>query len=153
MYCPFCDAEDTKVIDSRLVDEGTRVRRRRECAGCGSRFTTFEESEQSLPRVVKRDGSRQTFCEKKLRIGLLKSLEKRSVPSAAVDDAIFSIKKQLRGLGDKEVPASFIGELVMQALKKLDQVAYVRFASVYRSFEDIDAFRETIQTLEEELNE
>ena len=153
MHCPFCNADDTRVIDSRLVEEGARVRRRRECAECHTRFTTYEESECFLPRIIKRDGSRQAFSESKLRAGIEKALEKRPVSVAAIDAAMMSIKKKLRSMTEKEIEALALGELVMQVLKTLDHVAYVRFASIYRSFEDIDAFRETIKTLEEEINE
>ena len=153
MYCPFCNAEDTKVIDSRLVEEGARVRRRRECVACATRFTTYEESECFLPRVIKRDGSRESFSEKKLRAGILKALEKRSVSLAAIDEAVMKMKKKLRSLSEQEIEALYLGELVMDALKSLDHVAYVRFASVYRSFEDINEFRKTINNLEEEINE
>jgi transcriptional repressor NrdR len=153
MHCPFCNAEDTRVIDSRLVEDGARVRRRRECADCSTRFTTYEESECFIPRIIKKDGRREAFSEIKLRAGLLKALEKRPVAFAAIDAAILNIKKNLRSLNGKEVESLYLGELVMQALKSLDHVAYVRFASIYRSFEDIDAFRETIKTLEDELNE
>lgn len=153
MYCPFCNADDTKVIDSRLVDDGARVRRRRECVACSTRFTTYEESECFLPRVIKSDGARQAFSETKMRAGFLKALEKRPVALADIDAAVMQIKKELRSLSEQEVTTKYLGELVMEALKKLDHVAYVRFASIYRSFEDIDAFRQTIKTLEAELNE
>ncbi len=147
MFCPYCKAEDTKVIDSRLVDEGTRVRRRRECFVCSERFTSFEAAELNLPRIIKRDGTRTTFDEQKLRAGLLLALQKRSVKTEDVEAAISRIVHALSGGGEREVPSHFVGELVMNELKGLDQVAYVRFASVYRSFQDVNAFHEEIQRL------
>ena len=148
MYCPFCNAFDTKVIDSRLVGEGKQVRRRRECIVCTERFTTYETAELVMPRIVKRDGSRHPFDEEKLRVGLQKALEKRPVGVEQVEAAIERIKHALRATGEREISAQVVGESVMNELKKLDQVAYVRFASVYRSFQDVNAFREEIQKLE-----
>jgi transcriptional repressor NrdR len=147
MYCPFCSHEETKVIDSRLAGEGQQVRRRRECLACGERFSTFESAELVMPRVVKSDATREPFDESKLRAGMLKSLEKRPVASDAVDAAVAHVCHKLRTLGEREVPARLIGELVMDELHGLDEVAYVRFASVYRSFQDVDAFREEIERL------
>jgi transcriptional repressor NrdR len=147
MYCPFCSRGETKVIDSRLTGEGQQVRRRRECLDCGERFTTFESAELVMPRVVKSDATREPFEESKLRAGMLKSLEKRPVASDAVDAAVAHVCHKLRTLGEREVPARLIGELVMDELHRLDEVAYVRFASVYRSFQDVDAFREEIERL------
>ncbi|OGO94367.1 MAG: transcriptional regulator NrdR [Coxiella sp. RIFCSPHIGHO2_12_FULL_44_14] len=147
MYCPFCNAEDTKVIDSRLVDEGSQVRRRRECIRCQERFTTYEIVELNYPRIIKRDGRRSTFDEDKLRAGLLKALEKRPISSEQIEAAIHHIKRKLRALGEHEVSSQWLGELVMNELRVLDEVAYVRFASVYRSFQDIKAFHEEIQRL------
>ena len=147
MHCPFCDHEDTKVIDSRLAGEGMQVRRRRECEKCGERFTTFEDAELVLPRVVKRDGSRSPFDEEKLRQGMIRALEKRPVGIEAVDDAIARIKHRLLTMGEREVKSRQIGEWVMEALKELDQVAFVRFASVYRDFQDVDEFRDEIERL------
>ena len=147
MYCPFCSFEETKVIDSRLSAEGQQVRRRRECLRCGERFTTFESAELVMPRVVKSDSSREPFDETKLRYGMMKALEKRPVASEAVDAAVNHVCHKLRTLGEREVPARLIGELVMDELHQLDEVAYVRFASVYRSFQDVDAFREEIERL------
>lgn len=149
MHCPFCSADDTKVIDSRLVAEGTEVRRRRECQSCGERFTTFESAELVMPRVVKRDGSREPFDEGKLRSGLLKALEKRPVSADDIEVCVNQIKHDLRGTGERELPASDVGEFVMNALKGVDGVAYVRFASVYRDFQDVSEFREAINGLEE----
>jgi transcriptional repressor NrdR len=147
MHCPFCSHEETKVIDSRLAGEGQQVRRRRECLACGERFSTFESAELVMPRVVKSDATREPFDESKLRAGMLKSLEKRPVASDAVDAAVAHVCHKLRTLGEREVPARLIGELVMDELHGLDEVAYVRFASVYRSFQDVDAFREEIERL------
>lgn len=150
MRCPFCGAEDTKVIDSRLANEGAVVRRRRECLTCAERFTTFETAELVMPRIVKRDGSRVPFDEGKLRAGMLRALEKRPVPTERMDDAINHIKHRLSTAGDREVNSRVLGEWVMDELRQLDQVAYVRFASVYRSFQDVNAFREEIARLEQE---
>jgi len=147
MYCPFCAHEETKVIDSRLAGEGQQIRRRRECLKCGERFTTFETAELVMPRVVKSDARREPFDEQKLKGSMLKALEKRPVSSEAVDAAVVHICNKLRGLGEREVPARMVGEFVMDELRHLDEVAYVRFASVYRSFQDVDAFREEIDRL------
>lgn len=148
MHCPFCSADDTKVIDSRLVAEGAQVRRRRECNVCGERFTTFETAELVMPRVVKSDGSREPFDEEKMRAGLLRALEKRPVPMEAVEAAVTRITHRLRATGERELPARNIGELLMEELRDLDTVAYVRFASVYRSFQDIADFRDEVERLE-----
>lgn len=149
MHCPFCNVEDTKVIDSRLVTEGVRVRRRRECIDCGERFTTYESAELDLPRVIKRNGQRCTFDQEKLRAGMVRALEKRPVTAEQIDMAILNIMHQLRASGEREVSSQTIGELVMNKLRELDKVGYVRFASVYRSFEDVNAFHEEIQRLQE----
>lgn len=148
MYCPFCRAEDTRVVDSRLTTEGDKVRRRRECTECGARFNTFESPQLKLPAVVKHDGRREPFSEEKLRGGVRRALEKRPVPTEEVDGVISRIMRDLRAAGRSEVPSMQIGELVMAVLRELDQVAYVRFASVYRRFEDVQAFREEIERLE-----
>ncbi|MBI5041988.1 MAG: transcriptional regulator NrdR [Gammaproteobacteria bacterium] len=150
MYCPFCGAEDTKVIDSRLTGEGAQVRRRRECLSCGERFTTFEVAELVMPRIVKRDGTRDPFNESKLRRGIVRALEKRPVATERIEDAINHIQQRMRASGEREIPSLQLGEWVMDELRKLDQVAYVRFASVYRSFQDVNAFREEIERLEKE---
>lgn len=147
MFCPFCSAQETKVIDSRLVAEGHQVRRRRECVICHERFTTFEGAELVMPRVIKRDGSREPFNEDKLRAGLQRALEKRPVSTEKVEEVILSLKSALRATGEREVSSEFLGNLIMDALKVLDKVAYVRFASVYRSFEDIREFGEEIARL------
>lgn len=149
MHCPFCDAEDTKVIDSRLANEGYVVRRRRECLTCSERFTTFETAELVMPKLVKSDDRREPFNEDKLRAGFTRALEKRPVSAEDVESAIDRVKKRLRATGDREVPSRTVGEWVMDELRDLDHVAYVRFASVYRSFEDVNAFREEIERLEQ----
>ena len=150
MYCPFCSHQETKVIDSRLVAEGEQIRRRRECLECSERFTTFEVAELLMPKVIKQDGSRQPFDEDKLRGGILRSLEKRPVSVEDIESAIQRIKHTLRACGEREVPTDKVGEEVMQNLRKLDEVAYVRFASVYRSFKDLNEFRAEIERLEQE---
>lgn len=150
MHCPFCRAHDTRVADSRLVAEGDQVRRRRQCSDCGERFTTYESAELMMPRVVKSDGSRESFDERKLRDGMLRALEKRPVSAEATEAAVERIRHRLRASGEREVAARDIGEAVMQALEGLDQVAYIRFASVYRRFQDIDEFRAAIDRLAQE---
>jgi transcriptional repressor NrdR len=150
MHCPFCAAEDTKVIDSRLVAEGDQVRRRRECLSCSERFTTYEVAELVMPRVIKQDGSREPFNEEKLRAGFLRALEKRPVSVEDIEAVINKIKNALRATGEREVKSLALGELVMDHLKGLDKVAYVRFASVYRSFEDISEFQDAIESLRNE---
>ncbi len=147
MHCPFCSDHETKVIDSRLVADGDQVRRRRECLNCGERFTTFESAELVLPRVIKNNGNRQPFDEDKLRNGLLRALEKRPVSLELIDATINRIKHQLRETGEREIRTRVVGELVMQALRELDDVAYVRFASVYRSFQDVEEFKKEIDLL------
>ncbi|NVD07334.1 transcriptional regulator NrdR [Vibrio sp. JPW-9-11-11] len=149
MHCPFCAENDTKVIDSRLVADGHQVRRRRQCLACSERFTTFETAELVMPRVIKSNGNREPFNEDKMVGGLQRALEKRPVSADAVDVAISLIKSQLRATGEREVPSEMIGNLVMDQLKELDKVAYIRFASVYRSFEDIREFGEEIARLED----
>lgn len=148
MRCPFCSATETKVIDSRLANEGDMVRRRRECISCGERFTTFESAELVMPRLVKRDGSRVPFDEEKLRSGMQRALEKRPVKTEEIESAILRIKRKLRSTGDREVSTEHLGNLVMHELRELDDVAYVRFASVYLSFQDVGAFKEEIDRLE-----
>ena len=151
MHCPFCQHEDTRVIDSRVSDDGATIRRRRECEACGERFNTFETAEIKLPSVVKGDGRREAFDEGKLRTGFMRALQKRPVGSEQVDAAVRAVVEELRRSGEREVPSMRVGELVMRELKQLDHVAYVRFASVYRSFEDVQAFREEIERLERDL--
>jgi transcriptional repressor NrdR len=147
MYCPFCNTDDTKVIDSRLIREGNQTRRRRECPECKERFTTYETAELSLPRIIKRDGRRTPFSEEKLRAGMLRALEKRPVSIEQIETAIIRIIRRAMTNCERELPSSQLGEWVMEELHELDQVAYVRFASVYRSFEDIDEFRREITKL------
>ncbi len=148
MHCPFCAADDTKVIDSRLVAEGDQVRRRRECVSCHERFTTYEVAELVMPRLVKQNGSREPFNEEKLRAGFMRALEKRPVSVEDIEAVINQIKHALRATGEREVKSLVVGELVMEHLRELDQVAYVRFASVYRSFQDLSQFRDEIERLE-----
>lgn len=150
MHCPFCGAIETKVIDSRLANEGAQVRRRRECLSCGERFTTFEQAVLVMPRIVKRDGTREPFNEDKLRAGILRALEKRPVATEQVEAAIERIQKRINASGERELDARQVGEWIMLELRGLDQIAYVRFASVYRSFQDVNAFREEIDRLENE---
>jgi transcriptional repressor NrdR len=147
VHCPFCAHPDTKVNDSRLAAEGAQIRRRRECLECGERFTTFETAELVMPLVVKSDERRVPFDESKLRGGMLKALEKRPVPRESVEEAVGHITRKLRALGEREVTSRLIGEIVMDELHKLDEVAYVRYASVYRDFRDVEAFREEIERL------
>ena len=149
MRCPFCTAHDTRVIDSRLANEGDQVRRRRECVVCKERFTTYEATEFNLPRVIKSDGLREPFNEAKLRSGILRALEKRPVSSDQIEAAVTRIKKGLMANGDREIAALTIGEQVMQELSGLDHVAFVRFASVYRSFQDVSEFTDMIADLQE----
>jgi transcriptional repressor NrdR len=148
MRCPFCGADDSKVIDSRLSAEGDAIRRRRSCVECNERFTTYETAELALPRLVKRDQSRALFNEDKLRSGFLKALEKRPVSIDAIDTAVKGIVRRLIATGEREVESRLVGDWVMDALRELDEVAYVRFASVYRSFQDVNAFREEIERME-----
>lgn len=148
MRCPFCSAQETRVVDSRLAADGYQVRRRRECASCAERFTTFESAEVVMPRIRKRDGSREPFDEAKLREGMTRALYKRPVSTEAVEAALVRVQHKLRSLGEQEVSARRLGDWVMDELRDLDQVAYVRFASVYRSFEHVNAFREEIDRLE-----
>lgn len=153
MHCPFCQETETKVIDSRLVADGDQVRRRRECLACGERFTTFETAELVMPRLVKSDGTREPYNEEKLRRGMLKALEKRPVSVEEIEAALNRIQHNLRATGERELSSVKVGEEVMNALRQLDQVAYVRFASVYRSFQDISEFREELDRLEREGSE
>ena len=150
MYCPFCGDKETKVIDSRLVADGNQVRRRRECQECGERFTSFETAELVLPRVIKNNDSRQPFDEDKLRSGLTRALQKRPVSLEVVESTINRIKHRLRATGEREIKTREVGEMVMEELRELDEVAYVRFASVYRSFQDVNEFREEIERMDKE---
>ncbi|MFP2770346.1 transcriptional regulator NrdR [Oceanisphaera sp. KMM 10153] len=149
MHCPFCLATETKVIDSRLVGEGLQVRRRRECNACKERFTTFESAELVMPRVIKTTGIREPFNEDKLEAGMQRALEKRPVSTESIEQSVSRIMSQLRATGEREVKSEHIGNLVMEELKQLDKVAYIRFASVYRCFEDLRQFGEEIARLEQ----
>ncbi|GAB2557096.1 transcriptional regulator NrdR [Rhodanobacter koreensis] len=151
MHCPFCQHEDTRVIDSRLTEDGSTVRRRRECPQCSERFNTFETAELKLPAIVKSGERREAFDERKLRVSFERALQKRPVASHDVDTSVRTIINDLRRSGEREIASRQLGELVMRELKNLDQVAYVRFASVYRKFEDVQAFREEIEKLERDL--
>lgn len=149
MYCPFCSHEETKVIDSRLAADGRQVRRRRQCLDCNERFTTFETAELVMPRLIKSDKSRQPFDEDKLRNSMIRALEKRPVPADEFEEAIERLVHKLMTMGEREVPSRLVGDLVMEELRSLDEVAYVRFASVYRRFQDVTEFQEEIRRLQE----
>ncbi len=148
MHCPFCKAPDTQVIDSRVSDPGDSIRRRRRCPACNKRFTTYETVELRMPQVVKHDGSRTLFSLEKVRTGFTLALHKRPVPTALVDDAVASVRDQVLALGDREVDSRRIGEMVMKELYKLDNVGYIRFASVYKSFDDVDDFQDAIKEVQ-----
>jgi len=148
MHCPFCGHEETKVIDSRLAGEGRQIRRRRQCLACNERFTTFETAELVMPRLIKNDNSRQPFDENKLRSSMVRALEKRPVPSDELEQAIGHLIHRLRTMGEREVPSRLVGEFVMEELRALDEVAYVRFASVYRRFQDVNEFEDEIKRLQ-----
>ena len=150
MRCPFCSHDDTKVIDSRLVAEGGQVRRRRECTSCSERFTSYETAELLMPRIIKQNGNREPFDEEKMRAGLLRTLEKRPVSIEKIEGVVSQIEHSLQATGEREIESIRVGELVMDQLKLLDQVAFVRFASVYRDFKDLNEFREEIDRLAEE---
>ena len=147
MQCPFCDEHETRVVDSRLADDGARVRRRRVCKSCKKRFTTYETVEDDIPRIVKNDGSREPFDERKLRSGMQRAVEKRPVAGDVIEAAIGRIKRRLMRTGEREIASRAVGEAVMDTLRGLDQVAYVRFASVYRKFEDVSEFRDEVDRL------
>ncbi len=149
MYCPFCHAIDTKVIDSRLVAEGAQVRRRRQCLVCNERFTSFETAELVMPLVIKRDGRRKLFNQNNLRAGMLRALEKRPVSADALEEAVAAIIQKIRRTGEREIDSRQIGEWVMEQLYRMDHVAYVRFASVYKRFQDVSDFRQTIDQMSE----
>lgn len=153
MRCPFCRHQDTKVTDSRLVSEGEQIRRRRECLVCQERFTTYESQEAFLPRVMKRSGVREAFHLDKLRAGMTKALEKRPVPSDQIEQALDNVLKRLKTHGDREVASDVLGQWVLAALKEMDHIAYIRFASVYLRFEDVRAFRDEIDALLHPLEE
>ena len=147
MHCPFCKAQDTRVVDSRMAEDGAQVRRRRECEKCGSRFTTFEKAHLEMPQIMKRDGNPEPFDEEKLHKGLDRALYKRPVAPEAIDHAVENIKNKLRSSSERQVPSHRLGEWVMEELRDLDQVAFVRFASIYRQFQDANAFREEVERL------
>ena len=147
MKCPYCSYPESKVVDSRPADEGASIRRRRECLACHKRFTTYETMETLPLMVVKKDGSRQSFDRNKVLGGLIRACEKRPVPYHALEELVGEIEQVLQNQMDREVPSAQIGELVMERLKKLDEVAYVRFASVYRQFKDIDTFMKELNKL------
>jgi len=148
MKCPFCGSDDTQVIDSRVSEPGDSIRRRRRCPGCQKRFTTYETVELRLPQVVKTDGTRSEFSVDKIRVGFARALHKRPVPTGLVDAAIERIVAQVLALGEREIASRQVGEMVMQELYKLDKVAYIRFASVYRSFQDVSDFRDALREVE-----
>ena len=148
MWCPFCHHTDTRVVDSRLTGDGMQIRRRRQCESCNSRFNTYETPELKAPRIIKSNGAREAFSEDKLRNGMLRALEKRPVETQEVERSIRKLLFEIRSVEDVEIPSSLIGEWVMRELSALDQVAYVRFASVYKKFEDVQAFRDVIEGLE-----
>jgi transcriptional repressor NrdR len=147
MKCPFCGADDTQVIDSRVNEEGNAIRRRRKCSACDKRFTTYETAELNMPQVVKTNGTREEFSREKLRLSFSRALHKRPVPTEYVDHALDRITQKLLSLGEREIPTRVLGESVMHELKQLDKVAYIRFASVYRSFSDVDDFNNVIRDL------
>lgn len=147
MRCPFCENADTKVIDSRPTEEGYAIRRRRECDSCNKRFTTYEKVEEITLMVVKKDGSREGFDRNKVMNGIIKACEKRPVPMAAIEKIVYDIERGLNNMMEKEMESTLIGELVMEHLKDIDEVAYVRFASVYRQFTDVNTFISEIETL------
>ncbi len=149
MHCPFCDHDETKVIDSRLAGEGRQVRRRRQCLDCSERFTTFESPELVMPRLIKSDNTREPFDEVKLRNGIVRALEKRPVSAETIEQMISRIIHRLQTMGEQEIPARNLGDMVMQELQDVDEVAYVRFASVYRSFQDVTEFQDEILRLQE----
>jgi len=150
MRCPFCSHDNTRVVDSRLTRDGLQIRRRRQCEECGLRFNTYESPEIKAPRIIKADGGREAFSEQKLRDGMLKALEKRPVETRQVERSIRALLREISTVEDSEIPSSLLGEWVMRELAKLDEVAYIRFASVYKRFEDVQAFRELIDHLERE---
>lgn len=151
MRCPYCGFEDSKVLDSRPVDEGKSIRRRRECLDCSKRFTTYEKVEETALVIVKKDGRRELFDANKLLNGLIKSCDKRTVPLSVLENLVTEVEKELRNSLEQEVSSQMIGEAVMQRLKVIDEVAYVRFASVYRKFDDVSTFIEEINKLQQEL--
>lgn len=152
MYCPFCNAQDTKVVDSRLAAEGAQVRRRRQCVECNERFTTFEIIEAVMPRIIKSNGRIEPYDNQKLRRSIQLPLQKRPVDTDSIEALISRIEKNLRQLGEREIHSKVLGELVMNELRSLDDIAYVRFASVYRDFQDIEAFQQVLLSLSDSAN-
>lgn len=150
MHCPFCSAPDTRVIDSRLSNDGDQVRRRRECVACSERFTTYESAELNMPRIVKTDGSRVPYSDEKMRAGVMRALEKRPVDTEQIEEALSRVKHKLMSAAEREVASSKLGNWVMEELLAMDHVAYIRFASVYLDFSDINAFREAIERLDQQ---
>ena len=150
MFCPFCSAQETKVIDSRLVSDGHQIRRRRQCLACHERYTTFETAELVMPHIIKRDGTREPFNEEKMRNGLMRAIEKRPVNTEQIEQSVNKLKSQMRATGEREITSEMLGNLLMIQLKALDKVAYLRFASVYLSFEDISEFADEIARLGKE---
>lgn len=148
VWCPFCNHEITRVVDSRLTGDGMQIRRRRQCESCAARFNTYESPELKAPRIIKADGSREVFSEDKLRRGMMRALEKRPVETRQVERAIRSLLRQISSVEEAEIPSRLLGEWVMRRLADLDQVAFVRFASVYKRFEDVQEFRDIIENLE-----
>lgn len=153
MKCPFCDELEDKVVDSRMAKEGEVIRRRRECLGCKRRYTTYERVEEILPMVVKKDGRRESFDRTKILVGLKKACEKRPISTATIEDVTDHIEKRIQEMGETEIESRIVGEELMKELHQLDQVAYVRFASVYREFKDIDQFMDELKTLAQQRRE
>ena len=149
MKCPFCGAIETQVVETRLSEDGLSIRRRRRCQACDKRFTTYETADVRLPQVVKANGIREEFSEDKLREGFMRALHKRPVSAELMEEAVAQIRQKLLTLGEREIPSRQLGEMVMHALKKLDKVAYIRFASVYKSFQDVDDFRDVLKDLDQ----
>ena len=147
MYCPFCGHQETKVVDSRLAGDGYQTRRRRECIECSERFTTFESAELVLPKLIKRDESREPFNESKLRAGILVATEKRPISSESIEELISRIIRKVQKLGEREIQSRTLGEIVMLELREIDEIAFVRYASVYRRFQDIEEFEKEIESL------
>lgn len=147
MKCPYCSAPDNRVIDSRLSKDGHVIRRRRECDSCGTRFTTYERVEEMMPMVVKRDGNRVSYDRTKVISGLIKACEKRPVPVSTIEGIVDDLEREMQEIGEKEIPTTYIGERLMERLKAVDAVAYVRFASVYRSFRDVNEFFDELKHL------
>ena len=147
MYCPFCGDQETKVVDSRLAGDGYQIRRRRECTGCAERFTTFESAEFVLPKLVKTDESREPFDEAKLRIGILKATEKRPISSEAIEELISRVIRKVQKMGEREIQSRLLGEIVIEELREIDEIAFVRYASVYRRFQDVEEFEKEIESL------